>query len=356
MGIPCRGAGCLPERPQHMSLYRRGSIWWIELTSHGRRIRESAGTTDKKQAQEYHERRKGEIWRQVKLGEPPPVSWGEAVKRWLELKPRGLPDRYRISAFGLSLTTVLPLSTDTITKLASGNSTRASAGSWNRSLALIVAIHNAAGVEPPKIKRRPMPPGRTRWLTEEEWSRLRGALEAESPLLRQAAEFTLATGLRENNVLELTWDQIDLKRRVAWLEASQVKTKQAIGVPLNDAAWAVLASRRGIHTRWVFGNPDLPLTKASNRAWYAAIRKAKLRGFRWHDLRHTWASWAVMSGVRLEVLQRLGGWKTSQMVQRYAHLSSEHLAEDAAKIKPVSLRYNQRKAASPDTKSPTKGR
>jgi integrase len=182
-----------------------------------------------------------------------------------------------------------------------------------------------------------MPPGRTRWLTEQEWGRLKLALEAESPLLAQAAEFTLATGLRENNVLGLTWDQVDLRRRVAWLHGDQMKSGAPIGVPLNDAACAVLAGRKGIHKRWVFGNPDYQLSKASNRAWYKALRKAKLVGFRWHDLRHTWASWAVMSGVRTDELQRLGGWKTPSMVQRYAHLSSEHLAEAAAKIRPVKL-------------------
>jgi len=69
-----------------------------------------------------------------------------------------------------------------------------------------------------------------------------------------------------------------------------------------------------------------------------AVKAAKLKGFRWHDLRHTWASWAVMSGVRLEELQRLGGWKTAQMVQRYAHLSPEHLADAAEKVAPVSLK------------------
>jgi integrase len=201
-----------------------------------------------------------------------------------------------------------------------------------------------------------MPPGRTRWLTKEEWAHLHTTLQSQSPLLAAAAEFTLATGLRENNVLELEWGQIDLRRRVAWLHGDQMKAKKPLGVPLNDAALAVLEARRGIHKRWVFGNPDYPLTKASNRAWYAAVRKAKLKGFRWHDLRHTWASWAVMSGVRLEEVQRLGGWATAQMVQRYAHLSTEHLAEAAAKIRPVSLRYTTPKPRSAPTPAPTKGR
>jgi integrase len=347
MGLSRGGASGLLEQPVNVSLYRRGRIWWVKLTHDGRTVRESAGTADKKAAQEYHEKRKGELWRQAKLGEAPPVTWGEAVAKWLALKPRGMPDRYRLRALPVRLDTTLPLSAATI----SSTCPAASSGSFNRVLALIVAIHNAAGVHPPKVERRPNPPGRTRWLTAEEWKRLHKFLEAESPLLAQAAAFTLETGLRENNVLELEWNQIDLQRRVAWLHGDQTKQAKPIGVPLNDAACAILASRRGTNKQYVFAHPDsgLPLYKASNRAWYTAVRKAKLKGFRWHDLRHTWASWHVMSGTRLEELQRLGGWATAQMVQRYAHLSSEHLAEAAARVKPISLRYNARKRGSAST-------
>lgn len=258
-----------------------------------------------------------------------------------------------IGALGVPPRTPLPLDIKHINSPVMTSS----AGSWNRYLSLVVAIHNCVGSATPAVKRKPSPPGRTRWLTAEEWSRLQTALQSESPLLRQCAELTLATGLRENNVLNLEWGQIDLRRRVAWLHSDQTKQQKPLGVPLNDAACAILEGRRGIHKTYVFANPDtgLPYYKASNRAWYAALRKAKLKGFRWHDLRHTWASWAVMSGVRLEEVQRMGGWATAQMVQRYAHLSSEHLAEAAAKVKPVSLRYNAPKRGRKDTKSPTVG-
>ena len=64
------------------------------------------------------------------------------------------------------------------------------------------------------------------------------------------------------------------------------------------------------------------------------MKKAKLEGFRWHDLRHTWASWGVMAGVSLAELKELGGWKTAALVNRYAHLSASHLARAADKIKP----------------------
>lgn len=344
-----------------MSLYRRGRIWWIELTTHAGRIRESSRTADKKAAQEYHEKRKGEIWRQGKLGEAPPVTWGEAVAKWLAQRPRGMPDKYRIRSMSISPSAVLPLPSNASDSLPSE-----SPGSFNRALALVVAIHHAVGVVPPFVPRRMTPAGRTRWLTKEEWLKLRAALNEESPLLRQAAEFTLSTGLRENNVLNLEWGQIDLQRRVAWLHGDQMKGGKPHGLPLNDDAMAVLRERRGAHKRFVFCNPDTgkPYYKASNRAWYAALRKAKLYikvpGSKrlevcWHTLRHTWASWHRMSGTSLEDIQDLGAWKDPKMVQRYAHLSTEHLAAAAARLKPVSLRYNAPKRVRKDTKTPTKG-
>ena len=345
-----------------MSLYRRGRIWWIEVSSERGRVRESSGTADKKQAWEYHEKRKGEIWRQDRLGERPAIGWLEACASWLAAKSRGLPDRYRLRTLGISSNESLPLTKERIESLLRHDT---SSGSWNRSLALIVAIHNAAGVAPPKMQRRPMPVGRTRWLNAEEWERLRNALGAESPLLQAAAEFTIATGLRENNVLNLEWDQVSLRNRQIWLHGDQMKSGKPHGVPLNDAACEVLEARRGIHRRWVFGNPDYPLYKASNRAWYNALKRARLYKrvpgssrleVCWHTLRHTWASWAAMSGVGESELMALGDWKTHSMVRRYAHLSVGHLAQAAASVKPVSLRYNAPRARTQPTPIPTKGR
>ena len=66
---------------------------------------------------------------------------------------------------------------------------------------------------------------------------------------------------------------------------------------------------------------------------------AGIADFRWHDLRHSWASWHVQAGTPLHVLQELGGWESVEMVRRYAHLSSDHLAEYvdrmSGRLKPV---------------------
>lgn len=253
------------------------------------------------------------------------------MKVWLSLKERGMPDKYRLRAIPLTPLTFLPLSKSQ-TEAALSSYT---GSTFNRCLALLSAVHGASGLQLAKVTRKPTPPGRTRWLDAGEWAKLKKALLKESPLLAQAAEFTLATGLRENNVLNLEWSQVDLRRRVAWLHGDQMKTGAALGVRLNDDAMAVLKARKGIDAVLVFGNPDYALTKASNKAWYAAVKAAGMVGFRWHDLRHTWASSAVMNGVRIEELMEMGGWKSYSMVKRYAHLSSEHLAAAAAKVKLV---------------------
>lgn len=322
-----------------MPIYKVGETWYIDLRTARGRIRRSAGTTDKKAAQEYHDRLKGDAWRSDRLGEAPSVTWGEAVAKWLQVKPRGLPDRYRLNALPIPLSSQLPLTKADIESCVTG----LSAGTGNRLLSLVKAIHNCSNISPPHIKAQPSPKGRTRWLTKEEWAKLKKALQKESPLLAQAAEFTLATGLRENNVLNLRWTEVDLRRRVAWVWGDEAKAGQPIGVPLNEAAITVLRERVGVDQSLVFGNPDYALYKASNRAWYAAVAGAGISGFRWHDLRHTWASWHVMNGTRLEELMRLGGWKTMQMVMRYAHLSSEHMAGVAGNVKPISRKIPRQK-------------
>jgi integrase len=137
------------------------------------------------------------------------------------------------------------------------------------------------------------------------------------------------TGLRESNVLELEWSQIDLQRRVAWIHPDQAKAGKAIGVPLNDDAIAVIKLQIGKHSARIFTYKGVPIKKAGTAAWRKALVRAGIINFRWHDLRHTWARWHVQNGTPLHILKELGGWSSFDMVQRYAHLAPEHLAEYA---------------------------
>ena len=69
-----------------------------------------------------------------------------------------------------------------------------------------------------------------------------------------------------------------------------------------------------------------------NSGWRAGLKRAGIENFRFHDLRHTWASWLIQSGVPLTALQEMGGWESIEMVRRYAHLAPNHLTEHARKI------------------------
>lgn len=146
------------------------------------------------------------------------------------------------------------------------------------------------------------------------------------------ARFSLLTGLRESNVTKLEWNQIDLQRRVAWIRPDQAKAGKAIGEPLNDEAVNVIRSQIGKHQRYVSVYKGKTVLRANNHAWCKALNCAGIDDFRWHDLRHTWASWYVQAGTPLNVLQGLGCWPDYKRFLRYAHLAPEHLAWHAANV------------------------
>jgi integrase len=181
----------------------------------------------------------------------------------------------------------------------------------------------------PRIRMLPEPKRRIRWLTREEAQRL---LVELPPHLRAIARFSLATGLRQRNVVELEWSQVDLDRRQAWIHPDQAKARRAIAVPLNAQATVVLRQAQGNHPRYVFTYQGEPIKQVNTRAWRRALERAGIEDFRWHDLRHTWASWHVQEGTPLNVLQELGGWESEEMVRRYAHLAPSQLVEYAERL------------------------
>jgi integrase len=220
----------------------------------------------------------------------------------------------------------------------------------NRHLAQLSAIMHFAQrsgwlASLPTIELLPEPKKRVAWLSHDEARRL---LEELPEHLKPIAAFGLATGLRETNIRLLTWHQVDLERGVAWIHGDQAKGGKALNVPLNEPALIVLACQRGKHARWVFPVPrwekkakatdkprqvaDAPTGKVSSAAWRKACIRAGVPTLRFHDLRHTWASWHVQSGTPPAVLQELGGWASQAMVQKYAHLGESHLSAWAGNI------------------------
>ena len=186
----------------------------------------------------------------------------------------------------------------------------------------------------PKIRMLKEPVRRIRFLRREEADRLIAALPEH---LAAMARFSLATGLRAANVTGLQWTAVELVRRVAWIHPDQAKGRRAIPVPLNTEAVLLVRGRLGTHPTHVFSYLGKPIKQVSTKAWYAALTAAGIEDFRWHDLRHTWASWHVQAGTPLFALQEMGGWQSADMVRRYAHLAADHLAPFAEKLcKPLT--------------------
>jgi integrase len=331
-----------------MRVYQRGKrgTWWIDITIDGERVKRSAGTQDKRQAEEFAATLARNLWRAKRLGEAPAVTWDHATLQWLQEHQhrKSIEEIKRVLRWLSACLTGKALSTITdnvIRELAAKRKQQkvgekpTSNATVNRHLAQLSAVLHYAhrrGWLPalPPIAMLPEPAKRVAWITKEQARRL---LEELPEHLRPIAGFALATGLRESNVRLLTWSQVDMPRSVAWVYADQAKAGRNINVPLNDAALLVLQAQAGKHKRWVFpvprldtGTADAPTGKVSNHAWRKACVRAGLPTLRFHDLRHTWASWHIQAGTPPAVLQQLGGWASLAMVEKYAHLGESHLA------------------------------
>jgi integrase len=176
---------------------------------------------------------------------------------------------------------------------------------------------------------------RNRCLSIEEEARLFQYLpESIKPLVTVA----LHTGMRKGELLALRWNDVDFY--TGTLRVREAKSGEGSSVVMNSVVRATLKEVRREQIRrareqakgekeilsvFVFCSHRGRFLHNLAKAWYAALEAAGIEDFRFHDLRHTFASRLAMAGVDLYTVQRAGGWKTAIMVQRYAHLSPDHM-------------------------------
>ena len=116
------------------------------------------------------------------------------------------------------------------------------------------------------------------------------------------------------------------------MSATDHKNSRPHSVPLNQTALEVLEPRQGDHPTHVFTYEGNPIVQVNTKAWRNALQRAGIQDFRWHDLRHTFATLRREAGTPNHELQRLGGWKTQSMVERYAHVAPEGLQSVAGRL------------------------
>jgi site-specific recombinase XerD len=324
-------------------------IWWIRYAdAMGRIRREKAGT--KSGALTLYRKRKTEVLQRKKLPEnlrTPMVSFAELARDALAYsrahKRSHDDDVIRMEKL---LARFRDRVADSITpqELEHHLAQTVEEHDWapatvNRYRALISLVYRL-GIESGKVnhnparlvKHRQENNARVRWLSSEEETRLRACIEATCRQHLPELELALHTGMRLGEMYGLTWENVNLSRRVLTIPRS--KNGEVRHVPLNSRAIVALEELRmrsdatGPVVRNLEGEP-----LAGPRYWFEpAISKAKIRKFSWHCLRHTFASRLVMAGVDLRTVQELMGHKNISMTVRYSHLTPQHTLAAVGKL------------------------
>lgn len=327
-----------------MSLYKRpdSAFWWVRVTVGKKTVRRSAETADRQEAERLEARLREELWQTQKLGTKPAYTWEDAVVRWLSESQDNRSihtDKERLvwldpHLSGFLLRDINRDKVDAVMTVKSAEGVKPA--TLNRYVGMISRIMNKAAKEwgwldtLPVFRRYKEPKGVVRWITSDEAARLiRSAPKGLQPMI----EFSLMTGIRQDNCFNLQWSWIDMQTKRCWIPAGEFKQGRDFGFPLNDRAIEILKDQIGNHSTHVFiSSKGDPYKVLGTDSWRRACKKAGITNFRWHDLRHTWASWHVQTGTDLRTLMELGGWSTFEMVLRYAHLNPDNLRNDANRI------------------------
>jgi len=180
-----------------------------------------------------------------------------------------------------------------------------------------------------KVTKKKEARGRIRFLSDKERDALLKACEeASNPLIYLLVVIALSTGARFSEILNLKWNEVDLKRKIFYF--MDTKNGENRDVPVSAKAYELIKQHskiRKINSEYVFARPDGKKPMDLRHQWEEAIKKANLTDFRFHDLRHTAASYLAMNGATLVEISEILGHKTMQMVKRYSHLTQKHTAE-----------------------------
>jgi len=328
-----------------MGLFRRGQVWWMRFKVQGRLERRSTRTTNRKLAQRVFDRVKGELaeglWFQKLPGED--KTFKEMMEKYMvehssrnkapksHKRDKSLRD-HLVGFFGdFTLVEVTPsLIAEYKTKR---HEEGAAAKTINNELILMGHAFNLAVKEWEWLRENPVRKVSKekvrnfieRWLTLEEEAKLLG-LSPE--WLQEIITFAIHTGLRQSEILDLKWSNVNLTVRT--MRILEQKNQGVDTLPLCRKSILVLEDRSRVRqpeTDFVFYSQVGSRIDARNlqRAFDSAVAKSGVERLRFHDLRHTFATRLIQNGVDIYAVQKLGRWKTISMVMRYAHHYPESL-------------------------------
>lgn len=315
-----------------MPLYRRSGspFWQYDFTVNGQRFRGSTGETGKREAAKVEDDHKqsakrslGQRRREWNVEMLCAVYWGERAQH----KASSATILGQLAQVRRHLGKDRKLSSLTNASIMDYRAKRRGDGLQQQSINREVTILRAAmryvaevhGVNVPALKwaalRHDEPSPRQRYLTFEEWANL---LAVAHPSIKPILICAVTTGLRKANILTLDWSRVRLSSRRIALTVKGNKIHEVRIVPLLAAALSAMPDRKGR----VFD------TRNFEKRWRQAVKDAGLDDFRFHDLRHTFASWARQNGADISDVKEALGHSDISMTMRYAHIRPD--AENTA--------------------------
>lgn len=332
--------------------HRDSGVYYIDFRhpETGKRIRKSLKTTRKSDAEKIKARIETGIWDAKYLDKKFSNEdltlcefWEEHYKQYIRAnnKPSTYIDKCKkiniiFEAFGKD-TKLSKITTSDIERFKNNRKDKVSASTVNRNLSLIkhmfsLAVHLEFINENPakRVKKFPENNGRIRYLTLDEAEKLLNVCRREDkpeyiyPLVLLA----LNSGMRRGELLNLTWDDLDIGNNL--IHVNDSKSNEPRTIPVPKEVMTIIDSLPKTCDN-IFCYKGKPVREPKD-TFKRCLNEANIKNFRFHDLRHTYASWLAMEGVDMLTLKNILGHKTLMMVDRYAHLSKEHIKAATEKV------------------------
>lgn len=341
-----------------MGLYRRGQVWWMSFSYKGKLVRKSTETDDGKLAKRIYAKVMTQIaegkWFDIDEGSR--RTFNELAERYEATEFKELKSWESVQSYlrGLrrffgpyKLSEITPALIDDFKQMRKAEGV--TPATIVRQLNILKRMFNLARKrwmwlrEVPPIEMEPRSDKkRLRYLSFEDFNRLLGFCE---DWLKPIVIVAAWTGLRQGNILGLKRSMISLHERTVSLDGSETKNGEHLIIPVAELAFqAMRDAMKVMHLKspYVFCQWDgSPYHKrVVQKAFKKALEDAGIEDFRFHDLRHCFASWNRQAGVDIDTLADLMGHKDTRMTRRYAHIGPVHLASAVGKLEESYRAYN----------------
>jgi len=329
-------------------VYQRGNMWGIDYFANGRRRRELVGPNKalaekalNKKLVLIAENKFLDIKRESKLKfkdlstkyielylKPNRPTWWKSEKHNIRHLNAFFGEKYLYEIKPLDVEKFRQVRLQVVSKSSINKNVGCLRAMFNKAIEwqLFEGRNPASGVKFYKLDNK-----RLRYLEKEEIRRLLSNCEGH---LRDIVEFAINTGMRKGEIFNLKWHDVDWNNGLIHL--LKTKNSEKREVPINDAVKDILARvKKDPNSAYVFSSFNSKPFNDIKKSFYTALKKSGIENFRFHDLRHTFASQLVMAGVDLLTVKELLGHKGIEMTLRYSHLSCDHKKRAVKALDPL---------------------